>query len=120
MTAEQIRDSVLYVSGALDEHLGGPSEALTPLGDRRTIYGSVSRYKLDEYLQLFDFPSPSHDRRAALHDQRAAAAPVLHEQRLHAAAGRALAEQVADEPDDHARIEKAYRLALRPRRRRMK
>jgi hypothetical protein len=36
-----------------------PVVALTPLGDRRTIYGSVSRYKLDEFLQLFDFPSPS-------------------------------------------------------------
>ena len=59
MSAEQIRDSVLFVSGALDERLGGPSLALTPLGDRRTVYGKVSRYKLDEFLQLFDFPSPS-------------------------------------------------------------
>ncbi len=26
---------------------------------RRTVYGKVSRYKLDDYLQLFDFPSPN-------------------------------------------------------------
>ena len=32
---------------------------LTPLVDRRTVYGKVSRYKLDDYLQLFDFPSPN-------------------------------------------------------------
>ena len=39
--------------------IGGPSVTLTPLADRRTVYGKVSRYKLDEFLQLFDFPSPS-------------------------------------------------------------
>ena len=59
MTAEQIRDSVLSVAGALDDKLYGPSDTLNPFSKRRTVYGKVSRYKLDEYLQLFDFPSPS-------------------------------------------------------------
>jgi hypothetical protein len=59
LTAEQIRDSVLFVSGTLDTKMGGPSIPLTPLAKRRTVYGKVSRYKLDEFLQLFDFPSPS-------------------------------------------------------------
>ena len=59
MTAEQIRDSLLFVSGALDTKMGGPSAPLTPSFDRRTVYGKVSRYKLDDYLQLFDFPSPN-------------------------------------------------------------
>jgi Protein of unknown function (DUF1553) len=109
MSAEQIRDSVLYVSGALDQRLGGPSQALTPLGDRRTVYGRVSRYKLDEFLQLFDFPSPSQTA-----EQRFSTNVPL--QRLffmnsdfvqqHA---ERIAEQVADEPDDPARIEKVYR-----------
>ena len=27
------------------------------LGTRRTLYGKVSRYKLDQFLQLFDFPA---------------------------------------------------------------
>ena len=89
MTAEQIRDSLLFVSGALDSKMGGPSTPLSPSFARRTVYGKVSRYKLDDYLQLFDFPSPNLSARAAVHDDRAAAAPVLHEQRLHAAAGRA-------------------------------
>ena len=89
MTAEQVRDSLLFVSGALDTKMGGPSTPLTPSFDRRTVYGKVSRYKLDDFLQLFDFPSPNLSAREALHDQRAAAAAVLHEQRFHAAAGRA-------------------------------
>jgi hypothetical protein len=59
LTAEQIRDSLLFVSGALETKAGGPSAPLTPFYNRRTVYGKVSRYKLDEYLQLFDFPSPN-------------------------------------------------------------
>jgi hypothetical protein len=97
------------VSGALDSRVGGPSIAMTPLATRRTIYGRVSRYKLDEFLQLFDFPSPSQTA-----EQRFSTNVPL--QRLffmnsdfmqqHA---ERLADSVADEPDDTARIEKVYR-----------
>ena len=59
LDAEQLRDSVLYVSGNLEPSLGGPSGDLKPSFLRRTVYGKVSRYKLDEYLQLFDFPTPA-------------------------------------------------------------
>jgi hypothetical protein len=41
---------VLHVSGNLDKSVGGPSVELTPAVNRRTVYGKVSRYKLDEYL----------------------------------------------------------------------
>ncbi len=109
MSAEQIRDSVLAVSGALDTKVGGPSIALTPLAARRTIYGKVSRYKLDEFLQLFDFPSPSQTA-----EQRFSTNVPL--QRLffmnsdfvqqHA---ERLADDVASEADDAARITAVYR-----------
>ena len=109
MSAEQIRDSVLAVSGALDSKVGGPSIALTPLATRRTLYGKVSRYKLDEFLQLFDFPSPSQTA-----EQRFSTNVPL--QRLffmnsdfvqqHA---ERLADDVAAEADDAARITAVYR-----------
>jgi mono/diheme cytochrome c family protein len=110
MSAEQIRDSVLFVSGALETKLGGPSKPLTPLYDRRTLYGAVSRYRLDEFLQLFDFPSPSQTA-----EKRFATNVPL--QRLffmnsdfmqqHA---EKVAARVASEPDDTARIQKTYKL----------
>ena len=40
--------------------VGGPSAELTDDFRRRTVYGKISRFKLDSLLTLFDFPSPSH------------------------------------------------------------
>jgi hypothetical protein len=58
--AEAFRDSVLAVSGKLDDSLGGPSgDADDPTFSRRTIYASVSRHKLSDTLQTFDFPDPA-------------------------------------------------------------
>ena len=112
MTAEQIRDSTLAVSGALDSQMGGPSEELTPDFNRRTIYGKVSRYKLDQYLQLFDFPAATISA-----EQRFSTSVPL--QRLFfmnsdfiQQQGELLARRVAGEADVRARIRKAYRLIL--------
>jgi Protein of unknown function (DUF1553)/Protein of unknown function (DUF1549)/Planctomycete cytochrome C len=112
MDAEQIRDSLLAVAGALDKKMYGPSETLTPWLGRRTVYGKVSRYKLDEYLQLFDFPSPNMTA-----EQRYTTNVPL--QRLFfmnsdfmQQQGELLARRVAEEPTTQARIEKAYRLVF--------
>ncbi len=57
LDAEEIRDSLLAVSGQLDPNVGGPSK---PLSDedhvRRTVYGTISRHELDPFLRVFDFP----------------------------------------------------------------
>ena len=112
MTAEQIRDSTLAVSGALDSQMGGPSEELTPDFNRRTIYGKVSRYKLDQFLQLFDFPAATISA-----EQRFSTSVPL--QRLFfmnsdfiQQQGELLARRVAGEPDVRARVRKASRLIL--------
>ena len=110
MTAEQIRDSLLFVSGALDTKSGGPSTALSPSFARRTVYGKVSRYKLDDYLQLFDFPSPnlSAERRftttVPLQRLFFMNSDFMQQQ------GELIARTVASEPDNAARIQKAYRV----------
>jgi hypothetical protein len=59
LDAESIRDSILFVSGDLDPELYGPSVDLSDAKNRRrTVYGRVSRFRLDDYLQTFDFPNP--------------------------------------------------------------
>jgi mono/diheme cytochrome c family protein len=60
LDAESIRDALLHVAGTLDAEVGGPSLQIDDdENDRRTIYAWVSRFQLDEYLQIFDFPNPS-------------------------------------------------------------
>jgi len=60
LDAESIRDSILFVSGGLDPKMGGASVDLSDEDNRRrTIYGRVSRFRLHDYLQTFDFPNPS-------------------------------------------------------------
>ena len=58
LDVEAIRDGLLFVSGRLQRQLGGPSYDLDDAFRRRTLYGRVSRFKLSEALQLFDFPDP--------------------------------------------------------------
>ncbi len=112
MTAEQIRDSLLMVSGALNLKMGGPSAPLTPLYDRRTVYGKVSRYKLDEYLQLFDFPSPNLSAEKRFTTSVPLQRLFFMNSDFVQQQAELLARQVVDEPDNTARIQKAYRLVF--------
>lgn len=60
LSAEAFRDSVLAVSEQLDPEVGGPSgDADKADFKRRTIYAGVSRHKLSDTLQTFDFPDPA-------------------------------------------------------------
>ena len=112
MTAEQVRDSLLFVSGALDPKAGGPSSPLTPFSDRRTVYGAVSRYKLDEYLQLFDFPSPNLSAEKRFTTTVPLQRLFLMNSDFMQQQAERLARRVAAEPDNTARIQKVYRLVF--------
>ncbi|MBB74971.1 MAG: hypothetical protein CMJ75_10715 [Planctomycetaceae bacterium] len=68
LEVEPWRDAMLAVSGNLDRAQGGPSQNLNDAANRRrTLYGFVSRHKLNELLRLFDFPDPNitSDRRTS-------------------------------------------------------
>jgi hypothetical protein len=110
MSAEQIRDSVLFVSGSLKTTMGGPSVTLTPSVTRRTVYGRVSRYKLDEYLQLFDFPSPSQTAEKRFSTNVPLQRLFFMNSEFMQQQAERLAERVGGEPTEEARIQKAYRL----------
>ena len=108
--AEEIRDSMLFVSGALNEKAGGPSEELTPLSDRRTVYGRISRYKLDEFLQLFDFPSPNLSAEKRFTTSVPLQRLFLMNSDFIQVEAEELAKKVAGEADNRARIRKIYTL----------
>jgi mono/diheme cytochrome c family protein len=111
LDAEQLRDSMLFVAGDLDnKKVGGPA---TPLGidnDRRTVYAKISRFRIDSYLQAFDFPNPTFTA-----EQRFSTnVPVqrlyfMNDAFVYAQAGK-LAERVYTKGDDTARITEAYQL----------
>ena len=108
MDAEQVRDSILLVSGDLDHAVGGPSADLTPSFKRRTVYGKVSRYKLDEYLQLFDFPSPNLSAEKRFVTTVPLQRLFLMNSDFMQLEAEELAKRVATEPTNRARIRKVY------------
>jgi hypothetical protein len=110
LEAEQLRDAVLLISGNLDKSLGGPSTDLTPAFTRRTVYGKVSRYKLDEYLQLFDFPAPNISAEKRFTTTVPLQRLFLMNSDFMQAEAEQLAKRVAAEPDNRSRIKKAYML----------
>ena len=57
LDVEAWRDAMLFVCGLLDPRLGGPPTPLSDAGNnRRTLYGSIDRYEVDDMLRLNDFP----------------------------------------------------------------
>jgi mono/diheme cytochrome c family protein len=60
LDAEALRDSLLWAGGTLDLTVGGAAARLTDDNKRRTVYGYISRKKLDGMLSLFDFPNPNN------------------------------------------------------------
>ena len=59
LDAEIIRDEILSTSGNIDLTSGGAPAQLDPDNHRRTVYGFISRRKLNPYLSLFDYPVPN-------------------------------------------------------------
>jgi cytochrome c553 len=108
LDAEQLRDGILMTSGNLDDAMGGPSADLTPAYLRRTVYGKVSRYKLDEYLQLFDFPSPSISAEKRFVTTVPLQRLFLMNSDFVQIESEELAKRVASEPDNRSRVRKIY------------
>jgi hypothetical protein len=86
--------------------------ALTTTGTRRTVYGKVSRYKLDQFLQLFDFPAAT----ISAEQRFATNVPLqrlffMNSDFMQQQAER-LAQKLQEEPDNRTRVTKAYRMVL--------
>ena len=109
LDAEEIRDTMLFVSGDLDsKKTSGPSSDFSEDNTEPTVFCKVSRYRLNNYLQVFDFPNPSFTS-----EQRFSSNVPLQQLYfmnnpfVYKQAG-ILAERVKSEPTDKDRIVKLY------------
>jgi mono/diheme cytochrome c family protein len=109
LDAEEIRDSMLFDAGDLDtKKTSGPSSDFSDDNKEPTVFCKVSRYRLNNYLQVFDFPNPSFTS-----EQRFSSNVPLQQLYfmnnpfVYKQAG-ILAERVASEPTDRDRIIKLY------------
>ncbi|MFT5031446.1 MAG: hypothetical protein ACI9VS_003915, partial [Candidatus Binatia bacterium] len=57
LEAEALRDSMLFVSGVLEDRMYGPG-TLSEASNRRSIYFMIKRSKLVPMMQVFDAPEP--------------------------------------------------------------
>ncbi|HUB28953.1 MAG TPA: PSD1 and planctomycete cytochrome C domain-containing protein [Terracidiphilus sp.] len=109
LDAEELRDSMLFVAGDLNlKETSGPSSDFSPTNLRRTVYCKVSRYRLNNYLMIFDFPNPSFtaeqrfSSNVPLQQLYFMNNPFVFDQ-----AG-VLSKRVESEPTEDAQITKAY------------
>jgi Protein of unknown function (DUF1553) len=111
MEIEAIRDSILYVSGKLDLTMGGPPFEWEKGSDRRTVYGKISRHRLERMLTLFDFPAPDITCEQRVATNVAPQKLFFLNSDLVTEQARNLSERLHREaPDDPARVRRAYRL----------
>jgi cytochrome c553 len=120
LDAEEIRDSLLFVSGALDQSLGGPPQELSSAANtRRTVYARIRRSVyactsgtggLDRTLQLFDFPDPSISVDQRGHTNVPLQGLFFLNSELVMRQADLLAKRLTGSDDDRARIQQAYRL----------
>ena len=127
LDAESIRDTMLAVSGDLDDTLGGPPVPLegldghgatgeveprsTPGRERRTLYVQRRRNVLPTFLQVFDFPGIT----ATCTERPSSTVPLQSLAQLNSRFSReraaALADRLLDEAaDDEGRIRLAFTL----------
>jgi hypothetical protein len=110
---EAYRDTLLRQSGQLDQRMYGVSEDLQSNRNvRRTVYGRVSRGRVNSLLKNYDFP----DAMQSAGGRDLTITPlqqlfVMNSEFMHAAATQ-LAAEVASESDDAARLRSLFRKIL--------
>jgi hypothetical protein len=107
MDVETLRDSILAVTGTLDPTAEGPAAPLDEKNHRRTVYGFVSRRKLDGMLSLFDFPNPNNTAEQRESTNVPLQRLFLMNSKFMDAQARVLADSMSG--DDQTRVRLIYR-----------
>jgi Protein of unknown function (DUF1553)/Protein of unknown function (DUF1549)/Planctomycete cytochrome C len=110
---EAYRDCILQAGSGLDTKRGGPSTGLEQTDNkRRTVYGRVSRGRVNGLLLLYDFPEPTMHSpgreytTTPLQQLFVLNSPFVRDQAV------ALAASVAKEPDVSAKVRALYHKVL--------
>lgn len=113
---EEIRDSLLAISGQLDSRMHGRSGQLwgDDYSKRRSIYGFVNRFNQDTTLRNFDFPSPMQTQAKRTENIVAPQALFLMNSPFVIEQSEALLASLdfPDEMDAHSRISALYEHVL--------
>ncbi len=114
LSVEAYRDAVLFVSGRLQQGIGGPSlQPDAPDSQRRTVYSEVSRMDLNPMLARFDFPDPNAHSAKRFETTTPLQKLFLLNSPFLVAQADALAERLANHGGSHrSRIELAYQLLM--------
>jgi cytochrome c553 len=113
LTVEELRDSILVVSGGLDPTPGGPSADLDDSKNlRRTLYAKISRMELHPLLRLFDFPDPNLTSEKRTETTQPQQSLFLLNNPFMIARAKALAARMASETTPAAAVRRAYALAF--------
>ncbi len=114
MHLEPLRDSVLQVSGSLDQRLGGRPSPLfdKEYSTRRALYGFVDRQFLPGAFRVFDFPNPDLSNPQRVHTTVPQQALFLMNNAFLADNARNLLSrpEIVQAKSDASRIEALYRL----------
>ncbi len=113
LDVEAYRDTLLRSAGRLSDKMYGPSEDLEGAAMvRRTIYGRVSRSRLNSLLKNYDFPDPMQT--AGSRDSTTTSLQqlfVMNSSFLHDEAA-SLVESVKSETVDSEKLRKVYQKVL--------
>ena len=113
MNAEEIRDSLLLLSGQLSEHAGGPADDSLFSG-RRTLYVQSPRYRKEFFATLFDAADNEQPTEGRTVSTVAPQALFFMNHPWVSQAAHEVARQVLGaEPFDWPHIQRLYRRLLR-------
>ena len=108
---EPLRDTLLEVTGELDTTPGGAPSRLTEESNRRrTVYGFVSRRRLDGTLALFDFPNPNSHSEARIETGTPLQQLFFLNSAFIEARAKAFAKRIEGAGDEAGRVALAYRI----------
>ena len=113
LDAEEIRDTMLFVAGDLDaKKTSGPSSDFSEDNVEPTVFCKVSRYRLNNYLQIFDFANPSFTSEQRFSSNVPLQQLYFMNNPFVFKQASVLAERVHTQPTDRDRIIELYKIVF--------